>query len=310
LQRFLSTATIVGLLIATAAAFAITERLKLTKSPITGTHVTKTFSPTCSCATSKARISVKLRRGDSVNVTVDDARRRPVLTLASADRIPRGRTVFTWDGTTDTGERAPDGVYFVQIHLIDQHRTILLPNPIVLDTTPPEVLAATPNRTQFSPDGDHQADSVTVHYTLSEPAHVLVFLRGTRIIRSRFHRVQDVFSWTGRLGGRRLPQGTYTLTVGAVDLAGNTTPVARQGHVRVELRYITLANHRIVGVIAGRPFDIGVSTDAKRYSWKLGARKGVAHGPDLKLRAPATPGRYRLTVTEHGHSDQAVVVAR
>jgi hypothetical protein len=37
LQRLLTTATLVGLLVATAAAFAVTERLKLTKSPIFGT---------------------------------------------------------------------------------------------------------------------------------------------------------------------------------------------------------------------------------------------------------------------------------
>jgi len=308
LQRFLSTATIVGLLIATAAAFAITERLKLTKSPITGTHVTKTFSPTCSCARSKAKISVKLRRSDTVDVTVDDAHRRPVRTLVVGDRVSRGRAVFSWDGTTDGGGRAPDGVYLVQIHLDAQHRTILLPNAIALDTTAPEVLEATPNRTQFSPDGDHQADSVTIHYTLSEPAHLLVFFDGRRIVRSHLHKPADAFSWAGRFEGKRLPPGTYTLTLGAVDLAGNTTPVARQAHVRVELRYITLASRRIAGLRAARRFDIGVSTDAKRYSWKLGARRGEARGPDLSLVAPKRPGRYRLTVSERGHSDTAIVV--
>ena len=41
LQRLLTTATLVGLLVATAAAFAITERLKLTKSPIYGTRVSR-----------------------------------------------------------------------------------------------------------------------------------------------------------------------------------------------------------------------------------------------------------------------------
>ena len=310
MQRFLSTATIVGLLIATAAAFAITERLKLTKSPITGTHVSSRFSPTCSCARGKANISVKLRHGDTVDVTIDDARRRPVRRLVVAERVPRGRTVFRWDGTTDAGTRAPDGVYLVQIHLDARHRTILLPNRIVLDTVPPEIEAATPNRAQFSPDGDRQADSVTVHYALSEPAHALVFLDGTRIVRSRFQRQQDAFTWNGVVNGRPLPPGTYTLTIGAVDDAGNATPVARQAHVRVELRYIALANHRLTGVAGGSPFELGVSTDAKRYGWRLGTRHGFAHGPLLRLVAPAAPGRYRLTVTAHGHSDHGVVVVK
>ena len=66
LQRVLSTAALVGLLIATAAAFAITERLKLVKSPIFGTHVSKRISPTCGCARGKAGIRVTLRHGASV----------------------------------------------------------------------------------------------------------------------------------------------------------------------------------------------------------------------------------------------------
>ena len=53
-QRWLALATIGGLLAATAAAFAITERLKLTPSPILGTRVSKTFSPICRCATGSA----------------------------------------------------------------------------------------------------------------------------------------------------------------------------------------------------------------------------------------------------------------
>jgi len=308
LQRFLSTATIVGLLIATAAAFAITERLKLTKSPITGTHVSNTFSPTCSCARGKANISVKLRQGDTVTVTIEDARRRPVRTLVVADHVPRGRTVFRWDGATDAGARAPDGVYLVEIHLDARHRTILLPNRIVLDTVPPRIESATPNRTQFSPDGDHQADAVTVRYALSKPAHALVFLDGTRIVRSRFQRQKDGFTWNGLLNGHLLPPGTYTLTIGAVDDAGNSTPIAQRAHVRVELRYIALASHRLTGVATGRPFELGVSTDAKRYGWRLGTRHGFAHGPVLRLVAPNSPGTYRLTVTEHGHSDHGVVV--
>jgi flagellar hook assembly protein FlgD len=308
LQRLLSTATIVGLLIATAAAFAVTERLKLTKSPITSTIVSKVFSPTCGCATGKATIRFKLRRGDVVDVTVDGPGGTPVRLLAVAERFPAGRVVFRWNGMTDTGVRAPDGIYRVQIHLVHQHRTILLPNKILLDTVPPEVLSATANRQQFSPDDDRQADSVTVSYTLSEQAHVIVYLDGTRIVRTRFAKERNTFSWDGVVHKQLLPPGTYTLSVGAVDLAGNATPVARRARILVQIRYIVLASHRIAGVAAGRKFDIGVSTDAKHYSWTLGARSGVATGPDLVLRAPAKPGRYELKVTERGHSDSAVVV--
>ncbi len=302
--------TLLGLLIATAAAFAVTERLKLVKSPIAGLHISKVFSPTCGCARGKANVSLKLRHGDRVTVTVLDARRDLVRTLAVGLQVPRGRSVFRWDGTTDAGTRAPDGSYQVQIHLDGQHRTILLPNRVELDTAPPEVEEAAPNRLQFSPDGDHQADSVSIRYALSKPAHAVVYLDGQRIIRSRSHKVRGVVSWAGFLEGSVLRPGVVTLTVGAVDLAGNVTPVAERARVRVEIRYVELASSRITGVAPRSRFEIGVSTDAQRYAWKLGARKGVASGPLLRLRAPKKRGRYTLTVAERGHLDRAVVVVR
>ena len=74
--------------------------------------------------------------------------------LVGSQPSPRGRNRFIWDGRNNLGARAPDGIYRIQVHLDRQHRTILLPNLVVLDTKPPAVLEAQPNRLQFSPDGD------------------------------------------------------------------------------------------------------------------------------------------------------------
>jgi len=297
----------VGLLIATAAAFAITERLKLVKSPITGTIVTRVFSP----AHSQASIRIKLRHSDRVTVTVLSAGQQLVRTLVADKPRPRGLNVFTWGGRTDTGTLARQGTYRVEIHLRNQHRTILLPNPIVLDSVAPEIRTAALSRDAFSPDGDHQADSVAIRYTLSERARVVVYLRGRKILGpSHSGKPQGKIAWYGRDGFALLPPGVYTLEVGAVDAAGNETPAADRWSLRVRLRYITLANHRITGVRAGSKFAIGVSTDAKRYGWRLGSRHGFARGPVLTLRAPARPGTYALVVTEHGRSDGAVVAVR
>src|SRR6266446_10058393 len=60
-QRRLAVAAVSGLLVAAAAAFAITERSKLTPSPIAGTRVAKTFSPVCRCITDSASIRFRLR---------------------------------------------------------------------------------------------------------------------------------------------------------------------------------------------------------------------------------------------------------
>jgi hypothetical protein len=309
LQRVLTTVTLVGLLIATAAAFAITERLKLVKSPITGTYISKVLSPTCGCARGKATISVKLRRGDTVTIDILDAKLRPVRLLVGSEPAPRGRNVFLWDGRTNFGDRAPDGTYRVQIHLDRQHRTILFPNRVSLDTAPPRVLGARPNRSQFSPDGDRLADSVSIRYRLSKRASALVYLGRRRIVRSHSHKMDWAVSWAGSLDGHLLKPGTYTLTVGAVDAAGNVTPAAERVRVRVEIRYIQLASNRI-RTRAGAVFAVGVSTDAARYTWKLGARKGVWTGPVLHVRAPRVRGRFTLTVAYRGHRDRGAVVVK
>lgn len=306
MQRILSTAVLVGLLAATAAAFAITERLKLTKSPIIGTKILRDHvSPT---AHTTAAFSLRFRRRDHVTVTIRDSHGGSVATIAAQELLPPGRHVFAWNGLNDVRANAPDGTYRMEVHFAAQRRTILIPNPIVLVTKRPAVVDAGATPKTFSPDGDHQFDTVTIHYRLSVPAHALVYVDGQRIIKSRSHKEKDKVSWNGAVHGQLLPPGTYVLTVGAVDLAGNTARKVQ--HVAVTLRYITLGSRRIV-THGGARFHVGVSTDAKRYRWTLGSRSGKASGKSLMLRAPRARGTYRLTVTtERGHSSSATVVVR
>lgn len=308
MQRLLTSLTLVGLLVATAATFAITERLKLTKSAISGTRVSRSFSPSCGCTRKRANVRIVLRRADTLDVTVVDSHRHVVATLFTRRHFPRGETKFRWDGVVDTGGPAPDGTYQVKIHLERQHQTIVLPNTILLDTKPPEILAATPNRETFSPDGDKQADFVRINYSLSKQAHVILYLGGRRVLGPTYrHPASGSLSWYGLAHGRLVRAGSYTLEVGAVDLSGNRTPPDQRVRVHVRLRYIVLASKRI-GVRAGTFFEIGVSTDARRYHWSLGTREGRNGGAVLRLRAPKSPGRYLLTVSERGHVDRAHLV--
>jgi len=290
---------------ATAAAFAITERLKLTKSPITATKIVRGYvSPR---AHTKAVVAIRFRRADRVDVTIQDSHGHEVDTLAFRDLVRRERRVFSWDGRTDGGTIPPDGTYRLEVHFTEQHRTILVPNPIVLESKPPAVLDAGVTPKQFSPDGDHQFDTVEIHYKLSEHAHVLVFLDGKRIIRGRFDKPTDKVTWGGMVDGRLLAPGTYTLVVSALDLAGNRAAAVQQ--VAVTLRYIAFAAKRAVARPGGT-VRIRVSTDAKRYRWALNGHGGLTSARVLRLRAPKARGTYRLVVTERGHSASARVVVR
>ena len=117
----------------------------------------------------------------------------------------------------------PDGSYQAEIHLAREHQTILLPNRILLDTTPPEIKNAVANRQAFSPDGDRQADFVSFAYELSKPAHVQLYLDGTRLLNSHGHAAKGTVSWNGQVDGATLPPATYEIELGARDLAGNST---------------------------------------------------------------------------------------
>lgn len=302
--------TLLGLLVATAAAFAITERLKLVKSPIFGTVVSKRISPVCGCSHAKAKISVKLRRSDDLTLRILNQHRDVVRTLVAGVFTPRGRATFWWDGANDLRIRAPDGVYQPEIHLAQQHRTILLPNRIALDTRAPKVREASASRKTISPDGDHRRDSVVIRYKLDSPGHALVYLGSALLIRSRRHTMEGKVTWYGRVDGTPLKPGTYTLSVGAVDLAGNVTPPDERRQVSVRVRYIQLTRDPIVLLRGGVRFGVGVDTDARSYWWKLAGRNGVSSAPVLVLHAPKKPGRYTIAVGEGRYTSHTTLVVR
>ena len=301
MQRVLSTVFLLGLLVATAAAFAITEHLKLIKSPIYDPKVTKVFSP----GTNNAEIRFRLRHPDSVTVTIVDSSGNTVATLSHQASEPKNRLLaFRWDGHTPTGIAPNGSVYYPQVHLESGRRTILMPNKIVSDTVAPKVLAASDGGGTLIRRGTH---GVVIHYVFSERAHASVYLGGRRIILGRSSRPSDKVKWNGKVGKRQLPPGSYVLEVAAVDLAGNETPAPERKRIVVRIRNIVL-DEGSIHVAPGARFTVTVRTAAPTYAWKLAGAHGTGTKKVLHLRAPAHRGRYRLVVTEHGHTTTATVI--
>jgi hypothetical protein len=316
LQRVLTTVTLLGLLVATAAAFAITEHLKLEKSPIYGTSIFSSrpgkpplFSPVCGpgCPTRAASVRLRLRRTGRVTITIVDSDHNKVATIAPDVLMQAKRPeTFPWNGRTDTGALAPDGVYYPWVQL--PHRTFRFINKITVDTVPPKVLSAAGVKRKpvlFAGRGR----SVAIRYAFSEKAHAVVYLNGRRVVLGHQTRPSSKIKWAGRANHKSLPPGRYVLSIGAVDLAGNETPASKRKDVTVTLRYVELTPERTT-VRAGRPFKVHVETAARRYGWRLDHRHGSRRGRTLRLRAPTTPGTYRLVVTENGHTTTAVVKVR
>ena len=312
MRRLALTLLTLALLGGTTAAFALTQRLKLERSPITGPKFDRLFSP----RTGTATLALKLRRGDRVDAEIVDADGKAIRTLANDAEQPRGALTFRWDGRDDRGLIVPDGRYRLRIELWRQRRTILMPIPIRVDGTPPRasLLAARPRI--FSPDGDGKRDHVVLLYRMSENARPVLVVRGVVVTRGQVRRAGRVrLTWSGKLGGRTVRRGTYPVWFRAVDPAGNRSE--RTEVVSLRVRYIELGRERFA-VRRGGLLRFRVATDAERFRWTLvrtrrGSVRRAAFGFSerslvaARLPRSVRPGRYVLRVTANGHSDRARV---
>jgi FlgD Ig-like domain len=302
--RYAPAALVAVLLAATGFAFLHTESLKLETSPIRQTHVTKTFSPVCRCDSSRARFAFRLAKPDLLSVSIVDGSGSDVRQLAT-DRPSRDRVAFLWNGRDDAGQVVADGFYRARVRLGLQEQTFLLPNLVQVDTKRPVLGLVSVRPRVFSPDGDRRSDRITVRYHVDKPARVRLYVDEVQRVAGASLRPTGDLEWYGRVGGASLPARRYALTLAAVDRAGNEAVPVKAGSVRI--RYVELAAP-VLRASAGGVLQVRVLTDARRVSWRLGSGKGVGKTPLFRIRAPETPGRYRLVVGANGHQSRAAVV--
>ncbi|HEY5161008.1 MAG TPA: hypothetical protein VII83_08070 [Gaiellaceae bacterium] len=304
-KRYGPPALVTLLLVATAVAFVVTERLKLEPPPIKGTHVTKLFSPTCRCSTSKAWVVFSLRRSGRVAVSIVNPDDQEMRVLLTGEDRPAGRLRVVWNGHDDSGRLVPSGNYHVLVHL-GERRRILLPNVIRLDTKPPAITKVSVSSHTISPDADHNKDAVHISYRLNERARVLLFVDGKLTEQTRYRAGRSgKFDWKGMSDGHTLT-GWHNLTLKAVDLAGNESLIATEP-IPVRLRILTLRPARL-RVAAGESFRLTISTDRKSVRWRFDGGIGLASSPSLVLNAPSTPGRYHVVVRSGPYRARALVI--
>lgn len=302
MARHLRTILVLLLLAGTAAAFVVTEELKLEPDPLARPRITPTFSPTCRCETQTAQIAFRLRQADRLTLTILDEESRVVRTLLRNASFGRGNHAFGWDGRDDQGRIVSEGSYRPRVELDKLDRAIEFPRQIRVDATPAEVEITRLRPRVVSPDGDGRADTITIRFSASEPVNALLLVGRRQEVKTALRR-SGAIVWSPK--NRR--RGPYRLSVAAVDAAGNRSRPT--GPFDVRIRYVDIA----AKVIRARPragFSVRVSTDARRYSWRLGRRVGSARVRILRLRAPAAPGRYPLVVEVSGRRDSATVVVR
>jgi len=302
--RHAPTLLALALLVVTATAFAVTEHLKLQPSPILEPRVDTLFSPVCGCPQEEARIAFSLRSPGTVTLTVVDEKRDTVRTLVSRRHYGREPVRLAWDGRYSDGRLVPDGTYRLRLDL-PRRAPILMPNRIQVDTRAPRPRVVSTTRPVISPDGDDRFDGITLDYRLDEPAKATLLVGDHVHERKKLAGTAGRFRWYGKLGPRRLPRGTYRLSIAATDDAENTSQPTPPVAVRV--RFVELAR-RTIRVPQRAGFGLRVRTDARRFRWRLGARRGSARAGLLVLRAPRRAGRFYLYVEANGHADRARIV--
>lgn len=304
MSRWPQLLVVLALLVGTAAAFAVTEQLKLERSPITATRVDKVFSPVCECPRDFALVSFVLRRPETVTVRIQDSEGEPIRTLVRRRSEAKGRVSYTWDGRDDLDRVVAEGIYRPRVELERHGRTIVMPNRIRVDTTQPRIVLTSVRPRVFSPDGDGYGDRVSVRFRVDERSRPVLLVDGSARVRGKFRRSAGKLVWFGNLDGRVARPGTYELRLRAVDEAGNRSHRTRAVAVRV--RFVELARDRIE-VDAGRRFSVRVFADAPSYRWRFAGRTGTSRRPVLVLRAPGEPGDYVLYARVGSHSDSAAV---
>jgi hypothetical protein len=296
--RILPTLLVLALLGGTAAAFAVTEELKLEKSPISDTKVSKTVAPDYS----NASISFLLRKPDRLTVEIVNGSGEVVRTLARSRSARRGAQLFLWNGRDNAGQVVADGTYRPRVHLAGEHRTILLPNPIRTDATPPLIRLDSLRPRVLWPDGGKHA-LVRIRYRTSERARAILYVDGDRKTTVHDYLRAGKLDW-GANAARKLKAGPHRIRLRGYDLATNVGPPSRA--LTVIVRYIELRPHAL-RVKTGRRFGFRVLTDGRPYTVHLGSLHTRRSNSLLILRAPK-PGRYVLRVAEHGHVARAPVV--
>jgi hypothetical protein len=300
----LPVAAFVALVIATIAAFFVTQHLKVTTPLIAGAPAPfpATINPvdgqTCTVRNHRGlrvRLSFKrmrvsfylLHRADQAAVYVVQADGTTVVkTFAPRQMAVKRRSGFVWDGREDNGSVAPDGTYYLRVSLMHQGRSLLISNlagaaePVTVDSKPPH-LVVTGVTPALIPQ--QSGSAVTIRYSGSAGLRprMLIYRTdlpgGPRLVKSYAATSAAGHStWDGMIGGLAAPQGTYLVGLKLTDKACNTgrfpaqlpPPAGSTAHAGVTVRYLA-AQPPLVPVRAGTSATVFVDARDHAYHWTL-----------------------------------------
>jgi len=194
-------------------------------APVLAVAAPGAFSPNGDGVEDGATMTVGVDRAVLLSVDIVAADGSVVAALVTGIPVEAGETSLRWQGTSDSGSRAPDGVYTVVARAADEAGSVGEARAqFRLDTTPPgfawlgvpERVGGGPLRLRFrAADG---GETVRASLVLSDRS-------GAAWTAGAPHTVATgagVASWALRAsGGGRLAPGAYRVALRVVDEAGN-----------------------------------------------------------------------------------------
>jgi flagellar hook assembly protein FlgD len=300
----LPAAAFVALVVATIAAFFVTQHLKVT-TPLVAGHPTPfpgAINPvdghTCRVRSPRGqleRVSFQrmkvsfylLHRADEVSVYVVKPGGGFVKTFRPRQMSVKRRSVFVWDGREDNGSVAPDGIYYLRVSLIHQGRSLLISNssgaaePVTVVSRPPRLVVTGVSQTLIP---QKLGAAVTIRYRGNDGLRprVLIYRTdlpgGLRLVKSyAATAASGQTQWNGTVsGGLPAPQGTYLVGLELTDKACTTGyfPASKPPapgsteHAGVTVRYLA-AQPPLVPVRAGTRATVFVDSLQQAYGWTL-----------------------------------------
>ena len=295
------------MVLATAGAFFVTQRLKRSDPIVERVFFYQWVSPNGDGRKDTVNVRFDLPEAQRVTVSIVNARSDVVRTLAEDRFLGEGTHPFRWDGRTDDGLVAPDGIYRLRVGLREEGRSVTAPRQLYLDTRAPRprIVAVTPPT--LVPGSDTPRARARIRFTgPTNPAPRVAVWRtdggkARQVAGFVGRRGRQTATWDGLVDGRPAPEGSYAFSVTVQDRAGNDgsvparLPLRRRDAVRrggVAVSYFTLSGPS-VPVRPGAIARFRIGPVGRPVRWRLAPyarggtiRSGISRGRTLAVRIP------------------------
>jgi hypothetical protein len=296
------------LVAATFGAFFVAQRLKHTPTVLQKVRGDRVFSPNGDGRKDTLEVRFRIKNSDVISVDVLDPDDRIVASLVQDRRLRAQRPISVrWNGRDESGARAPDGVYRLQVTLRDEGRTVIVRRRYRLDTTPPrpEVTDIGPTEgpgPELLPNREGEV-RIETPPTGGDPSVAIFRTSGAAPeLVTRLPLEDRVATWDGTVGGKPVFAGTYVAVAQWRDRAGNvgsSVPLDDKtgvpalaygeklpGHGGITVRHLEL-QPPAVPVAAGAKISVGVDARGALYHWSL--RRLGASSPERTGSTTRTP---------------------